>query len=137
MTQVHKALPYYHSMAEKIRTQAISLLSPASTGKGMADRLRKISFCLCHLGEHLPSSTSFFSSTSCHETSQQQSKLMEKQILIEIEASTQQQRQEEVTTSTGDLSLFEPQEEETKILRHCQRYILGKRIYKEKLKRLK
>jgi hypothetical protein len=150
LTQVHLSLPRYHSLAQIIRNNAIALLSPITTGQGMIHRLQRVSYCLCLIFEsHSPQHSLFFSS-SCHETVHQQTQLIKETILSEALQHSQSSSSSSPTQphdsgygrgereregGTRKISTTPPTPE--MVIDYCQRYILGKRIFTERHKRLK
>jgi glycosyltransferase involved in cell wall biosynthesis len=148
LIQIHHSLPRYHSLAQIIRRNAIALLSPTSTGEVMLQRLQHLSYCLCHISEHHSSfSLSFSSSSNCHPTVHEQNQLIEQTILTEIlqhsSFSSSSQHHQGKGSEGGDESEAQQQAKREgsvasdTVTEYCQRAVLGKRVLKEKHKRLK
>lgn len=137
--QVHYSLLKYQIASEVIRSNAIKLLSPSSTGNKMNNRLSVIAYCLCFLHKSQPY---YLYSNKCDSSIEKT--IQRKYSVIENEYQKYQQfnnpnnnlNKNPNKNSYGTKINLNRQSNQN-IQKFCEEQVLGKRVLYERYKRLK
>lgn len=135
LIQVHYFLSKYQTLSTIIRTNAIQLLSPSTTGNIMNNRLTLIGYCLCFIYKLQPY---YMYSYKCDPSVELNSKL--KYSIIEKEYQQYQQLynyQHNNFNKVKNEKISLSKQPNSNIQKFCEEQILGKRILFERYKRLK
>ena len=139
--QLHYSLSKYHTSSAIIRSNAIQLLSPSTTGNKMNDRLSIIGYCLCFLYKLQPY---YLFPYRCHSSVEINNN--KKYFIIEKEYQKYQQQINHLNGNNFNKNSNKYFSEEridlskqssSNIQQFCEEKVLGKRVLYERHKRLK